>query len=148
MNSDALTARDRFVPAPRAGRIDHEVIWGSIAFGILIAARVVPIEFLHHIAGACPLKTATGIPCFLCGGTHAMIALTRGDWAAAWSLNPLAAAIGLAAVLYTIYAACAILSRKRWRPRIANPRRLVTAVMTTLALAAIANWCYLIHTGR
>ena len=36
----------------------------------------------------CGLRALTGMPCPLCGGTHACAALVQGDWAAAWAANP------------------------------------------------------------
>ncbi|WP_228896989.1 DUF2752 domain-containing protein [Acidovorax sp. Leaf73] len=36
----------------------------------------------------CGFRALTGMPCPLCGGTHACAALVQGDWAAAWAANP------------------------------------------------------------
>ncbi|MCO5357481.1 DUF2752 domain-containing protein [Acidovorax kalamii] len=36
----------------------------------------------------CGVRALTGMPCPLCGGTHACAALVQGDWAAAWAANP------------------------------------------------------------
>ena len=36
----------------------------------------------------CGFRALTGVPCPLCGGTHACAALVQGDWAAAWAANP------------------------------------------------------------
>lgn len=35
----------------------------------------------------CGFRALTGMPCPLCGGTHACAALVQGDWAAAWAAN-------------------------------------------------------------
>ena len=36
----------------------------------------------------CGFRALTGMPCPLCGGTHACAALVQGDLAAAWAANP------------------------------------------------------------
>ncbi len=36
----------------------------------------------------CGFRALTGMPCPLCGGTHACAALVQGDWAAAWAASP------------------------------------------------------------
>ncbi len=36
----------------------------------------------------CGFRALTGLPCPLCGGTHACAALVQGDLAAAWAANP------------------------------------------------------------
>ena len=36
----------------------------------------------------CGFRALTGMPCPLCGDTHACAALVQGDWAAAWAANP------------------------------------------------------------
>lgn len=46
---------------------------------------------------ACPFLALTGLPCPLCGGTHACAALVQGEWAQAWAANP--GAVGLLALL-------------------------------------------------
>lgn len=41
----------------------------------------------------CAFRALTGLPCPLCGGTHACAALVQGDLAAAWAANPGALAL-------------------------------------------------------
>ncbi len=36
----------------------------------------------------CGFRALTGVPCPLCGGTHACAALVQGDLAAAWAASP------------------------------------------------------------
>ncbi len=36
----------------------------------------------------CGFRALTGLPCPLCGGTHACAALVQGDLTAAWAANP------------------------------------------------------------
>lgn len=46
---------------------------------------------------ACPFLALTGLPCPLCGGTHACAALVQGDLPGAWAANP--GAVGLLVLL-------------------------------------------------
>ena len=41
----------------------------------------------------CGFRALTGMPCPLCGGTHACAAWVQGDWSGAWAANP--GAVGL-----------------------------------------------------
>ena len=62
--------------------------------GLGATFAVLAAPALHLVAGlapSCALHTLTGIPCFACGSTRAALALAKGDWLAALSLNPLAA---------------------------------------------------------
>jgi len=137
------TARDRSV---RASAVDHELIWAPIATLILLAARFFPFE--QFPIGWCPLLTVTGVPCLSCGGTRALMALTRLDLAAAFALNPLIAALGLAGVAYVVHALGVwLLGWRRWRPAMpsASARR---ALRIAVVVAIAINWGYLIVVGR
>lgn len=128
----------------RARRADLAlaVLW-ALAAAITLAAR----PLLPGIAAAlppCPLHALTGVPCFACGSTRALLALTHGDWAHALALHPLAAAaatLGVAAGLVApLWAASGAPlpslgdSAPRWR------------VAAWIVLAA--QWGYLIAVGR
>lgn len=84
----------------------------------------------------CPLLTLTGVPCPTCGTTHAALALSRGDLAAAFVANPLAAS----ALLLLLPATAASLA---WRRRAAPPaaRRILAWVASA---ALLLNWGYLL----
>ncbi len=85
---------------------------------------------LPHDPGLpCPLRTATGIPCPLCGMTTSVKAGMRLDLRAALAANPFGLAIIVAAVL--------ILIRPAWR-RVAIPASLVIS-------AAIASELFQLH---
>lgn len=43
--------------------------------------------------GFCPLRATTGLLCPMCGGLRAVHALTHGEWASAWLLNPVLVAL-------------------------------------------------------
>ncbi len=87
---------------PLAGReVDHERLWLSVA---LAGAALVVLwvaaghEELPHVI--CPFRHLTGIPCVTCGGTRAVLALTRGEVQAAFLWNPLVAVFAIAALVW------------------------------------------------
>jgi hypothetical protein len=49
----------------------------------------------------CAFRQASGLPCPLCGGTHACVALLQGDLAAAWQANPGVLPLLVVAVAHT-----------------------------------------------
>ena len=52
-----------------------------------------PLWLERHIGPGCAFRAVTGLPCPLCGGTHACAAWVQGDWPGAWAANP--GAVGL-----------------------------------------------------
>lgn len=77
---------------------------------------------------------ALGIPCPLCGGTRATLALVHGDLAAAWSWNPLVPALALVVLLLIGRAALGSLTG-RWIS-VRAPGR-VWLVLSGLVLIAV-----------
>lgn len=61
----------------------------------------------------CGFLALTGLPCPLCGGTHACAALVQGDVAAAWAANP--GALGLLLVLLVLALQWALEGLAGWR---------------------------------
>lgn len=134
---------------PLTGReVDHERLWLSVA---LAGAALVVLwlasghEELPRLM--CPFRHLTGIPCFTCGGTRAVLALTRGDVQAAFVWNPLVAASALAASVWLFYAAVVTALRApRLRVRLAERDRLLFRAAAWTAIAS--NWVFLILAGR
>lgn len=62
-----------------------------------LAMAATPWWLEHGASVGCVFRALTGLPCPLCGGTHACAALVQGDWAGAWAANP--GALGLLALL-------------------------------------------------
>jgi hypothetical protein len=134
---------------PLAGReIDHERLWLSVALAgaaLVVLWMAAGHEELPRVI--CPFRHLTGIPCVTCGGTRALLALTRGDVQAAFVWNPLVTLAGIGAMVFLLYAAIVTTLRApRVRVRLADRDRFV---FNAAAWAAIAgNWVFLILQGR
>ena len=50
----------------------------------------------------CPIRLLTGYPCPGCGGTRSMGAISVGQFENAWSLNPIAFAVCVIAILWAV----------------------------------------------
>jgi len=88
---------------------------------------------LPHLPGnpglACPLRTATGIPCPLCGMTTSVKATMRGDLGAAATANP----FGILAVVVAVI----LVLRPAWR-------RAQVPTVVVFAAAAV-SWLFELH---
>jgi hypothetical protein len=101
--------------------------------------------YLHDQAGGvhtplCFFRRLTGIPCATCNGTHAAMALSRGEVMKALRLNPLVVTGGL---LLGAWAA-ARLAGGRTIALTAGERGFA---LGCAALAVAANWAYVIVRG-
>jgi len=77
---------------PIAGRTWPNALLG---LGLAIAAGRLPVAALGLVP-PCPLRALIGLLCPLCGATHALYHLARGEWVAAWHSNALVPpAVGL-----------------------------------------------------
>lgn len=74
--------------------------WRSaLVLGWPLALLAAPMALSLGDLPLCGFRHVTGVPCPLCGGTHACAALSRGDFLAAWQANPgLLLLLALAAV--------------------------------------------------
>lgn len=72
----------------------------------------------------CPLRAVTGLPCPLCGGTTAAIALARFDLPAALAANPIVVATAVLVVLAPVAAVLGV-------------RRSAGRVRTAVAVAGL-----------
>lgn len=122
------------------------VLIGPGITALVIAGMLLAARFYEHLPlkpPACGLREATGIPCLACGGTRSMMALARGDFAAALAYNPLVVLSVVGALVWLVTAMF------RWRfssttHREYAARRLpVWVIITTLVTLFVANWLYL-----
>lgn len=98
----------------------------TVGGALLGAAALWPILPVHPPA-ACPLRSATGIPCPFCGMTRACVAALHGHLGASLAFNP-------AGVLVVVIAAVALL-RPAWLRRWVPP-----AWVIVVALGALWIW--------
>jgi uncharacterized protein DUF2752 len=82
-----------------------------------------------HAGLPCPLRTLTGVPCPLCGGTTSVEDVFRGDIVGALQVNPIGPAAVAAAVLLLVRR-----SRHAWR---------VPGVV--VALTVLGLWLFELH---
>lgn len=66
--------------------------------GMVAIAAAWPILPIHP-AVACPLRSATGVPCPLCGITRAVVAAAHGHVGASLAFNPAGVVVLLVAVI-------------------------------------------------
>jgi Protein of unknown function (DUF2752) len=134
---------------PLAGReVDHERLWLSVALaGAALAVLWVASGHEELPRVICPFRHVTGIPCVTCGGTRALLALTRGDVQAALFWNPLVAVIAIAVLIFLVYAAVVTALRApRVRVRLGERDRVLFRAAAWAAIAG--NWVFLIIQGR
>jgi hypothetical protein len=131
--------------------VDYEALALGIGGGLLILALTFPL-WREWYPFACGLKTITGFPCALCGGTRAVSAWVLGRPVEAWITNPLATTIAALATLYLPYAGFCVATRRPQRLRLVglgpSLGRLRWAVRFALLAVVLLNWAYLIHAGR
>ena len=94
----------------------------------------------------CPLHRYTGIPCFTCGSTRAVIALVYGDFRTAFLTQPLVISllfcimpIGITS-LYT-----ALWQRRLFMVSLSRAEKIIICLV--LAVATLINWIYLLSTN-
>jgi anti-sigma factor RsiW len=95
------------------------------ALGVFGVPRVDLHGPLHHV----------GIMDPLCGGTRAAFLLSRGEWGAAWTYNPVVFPLAVAAALLLLRTVVGALSGRWVSVRVSRRRLLV--VLLVLALAAL-----------
>ena len=78
-----------------------------------LAMAVTPLLLESRLHLGCGFLALTGLPCPLCGGTHACAALVQGDGAAAWAANP--GVVGLLLVLALLVLQWTLEGATGWR---------------------------------
>lgn len=107
-------------PAPEGGLLGHpERQWrAAICLGWPLAIGAVPLMMAAG-GSLCAFRHLSGLPCPLCGGTHACAALLQGDLAVAWQANPGLLPLLVVAALHTLMLAGEALAGRRlgsrWR---------------------------------
>jgi hypothetical protein len=116
-------------------------LWGG---AVLLCAAAAP--FAPAVAKGlppCPFHWLTGLPCATCGGTRALLALSRFDPGAAFLWNPLVTAGALAFALGGLIAFGLALAGRE--VRVPGP---TLGLRVALTLAVASNWVFLVAAGR
>jgi hypothetical protein len=90
----------------------------AICLGLPLAVGVAPVLMSLGNLPLCAFRQLSGLPCPLCGGTHACAALLQGDFLAAWQANPgVLPLLAVAAVHAGVLAFEAVSGRRMGTPR-------------------------------
>ncbi len=89
----------------------------------------------------CPLRRWTGFPCPTCGGTHAALALVKGNLQEAFRENPLVATAAAALAVWAVLALAATLVPS-WRKQPQLTPREQNLVRILLVSALLGAWIY------
>lgn len=116
-------------------------LWAPCTLLVHTSSTVAPSGMMHLVL--CPMKRLAGIPCPICGGTRAAVALANFHAADAWRLNPMVTvAIPLVVFLLTLRVVFGRVVSVRLSP---TARRVAWAgFVITLAL----NWAWVIWVGN
>ena len=119
-------------------------IFGGI--GVAAAAAVWLLRLDRIPLTLCVFKGLTGLPCPTCGSTRALGRLFALDFAGALAMNPLTT---LVAVLVAGWAAAdLVLLPRRQALGLDVPERLGFVLRVGAFVLFLANWVYLIASGR
>jgi len=125
-----------------AGALDAELL----TLGVLGSTGLLGIAWL--LLGLptprCLFHAATGLPCLTCGGTRCVKNLLAGHVGAALAWNPLVFFGAALAAVFMLYAAIVLVFRLPRVRVIFESAREANFVRVSVAIAAAANWIYLI----
>jgi hypothetical protein len=129
---------------PRGLSRQASLLWGASSLAVALLAIWPGVSPLLRALPACPFRLLTGWPCLACGSGRALAALSRGELGAALELNPLAVGGALLFGLGGLVAALAALCE---RP-LGEPRTLAAGARVAVGVLLVANWAYLVWSGR
>jgi Protein of unknown function (DUF2752) len=121
---------------------NHELVWLAVSGAALVGGAVWLRLGLPTLR--CPFLAVTGYPCLTCGATRCAIALFHGNFAGAWSWNPLALAALVGVALFDLYAAVILVTRAPRLRAIAWTRVEKNAVRALVITLIAVNWAYLL----
>jgi Protein of unknown function (DUF2752) len=126
---------------------NHELVWLSISAAAAITGAI--WLRLGFPTLRCPFLAVTGYPCLTCGATRSAVAFLHGNFALAWSWNPLAfVALGGVAV-FDLYAFVVLIGRLPRLRLIEWTRTEKNAVRIAVVALITVNWIYLLaHHSR
>lgn len=95
----------------------------------------------------CPLRRYTGIPCFTCGSTRAVLALISGDLQTAFLTQPLIISLLCCMAPIALFSLCTALLQKRLF-LVSLSRTEKRVLFSVLTAATLLNWIYLLYMSR
>lgn len=119
-------------------------IFGAVGMLGGLAIWLLGLDRLPYVF--CTFKLMTGLPCPTCGSTRTFGRLAELDLAGALWMNPLATAGALVLVVWALWDAVLLPSRRALRLKL-HPALVVPARVLALA-AFLLNWVYLLLSGR
>ena len=96
---------------------------------------------------SCVFHDVTGLPCLTCGSTRALRAIAAGNFAAAFRLNPLCAAVWAGYLIYIPYGLIVSVARLP-RVRFILSRHDWFVLRFLIPAIAMLNWAWLIWDKR
>ena len=131
-----------FVPTSRKFHRPEVLTWPLAVIGVLYFSSIAALAWIktHTEYGftPCLLKNATGVPCFLCGGTRASLALAQGDVFRSFLFNPL---VCLLWILFTALFLLKVVAGRRIR---VGPISRCWLWIGAIAVVA-GNWVFVIN---
>ncbi len=116
----------------------------ALAVGIIVAALLTDLFFataerqVSLVFPDCMLRTATGIKCFLCGGTRCARELLGGNIAKAFYYNPFVVLCALAAAVWYVRLLVSIF-RKEYIPLRMSEKFLMAVLIGAIIFSAVRN---------
>jgi hypothetical protein len=94
----------------------------------------------------CPLRQYTGIPCFTCGSTRAVLALASGDLKTAFLTQPLISSLLCCIAPIALFSLCGALLQKRiFLVSLSHTEKVILGLVLTAV--TLLNWVYLLSTN-
>ena len=120
----------------------------SIAYIIGPLCLIGGLIFLCQVFGImlCPLRKYTGIPCFTCGSTRAVLALLSGEPQTAFLTQPLVISLLCCVAPIALFSLCTALLHKRIF-MVSFSRTEKVLLFLFFAVATLLNWLYLLSTN-
>jgi len=141
MNSPGISVTLR--RASRWVRVAAVGLLGLIVAVIVFIHRAPQFEFFLKAQPAnCMLKRMTGIPCLGCRGTRAAFAFAHGDLAQSLVFNPLAFALGVFILGWTL-----LMALTGRYPAVSFQEPWGKLAILLLIFFLIGNWAYVIRVG-
>jgi hypothetical protein len=120
------------------------MIWGPMA--ILFIATAGLLKGLAPGMPVCIFHEITGYPCLTCGGTRALIALSRFDLVSSFMFNPLVPLFALGLIVFSLlFFAGAVTNRS---VKINLTRRGKRVIRYSAIIIIVLNWVFLVIVGR